>query len=114
MAAKSGLVDIAFLVDAYCGPVDIQKCQAYTRSMGNVATKGAPRSANPGPNIARNASSIQQRVSRQFGGVQAGGILMLIRPALQPRVIHTTHRCSDRLFLVHEVDRYEQSWLSRY
>ena len=39
---ESGLVDIAFLVDAHCGPVDIQKCQAYTRSMGNVVTKGAP------------------------------------------------------------------------
>ena len=26
---------------------------------------------------------------------------MLISPALQSRVIHTTHRCSGRLFLVH-------------
>ena len=33
---KSGLVDIAFLVDAHCSPVDIQRCQAYTRSMGNM------------------------------------------------------------------------------
>ena len=42
---KTGLVDIALLVDAHCGPVGIQKCQAYTRSMENVATKGAPTTA---------------------------------------------------------------------
>ena len=35
--AKSGLVDIAFLVDAHCDPVDIQKCQTYTRSMEGAA-----------------------------------------------------------------------------
>ena len=40
--AKSGLVDIAFLVDAHCVPSDIQKCQAYTKSSGGVTVKGAP------------------------------------------------------------------------
>ena len=34
-------------------------------------------------------------------GIQSGGILMLISPTLRSRIIHTTHRCSGRLFLVH-------------
>ena len=42
---KSGLVHIAFLADAQCGPVNIQKCQAYTHCTGNVATRGAPTTA---------------------------------------------------------------------
>ena len=40
--AKSGLVDIAFLVDAHCDPVDVQKCQAYTKPPGGITVKGAP------------------------------------------------------------------------
>ena len=52
---KSGLVDIAFLVDAHCGTVGIQKCQAYTRSMGNVATKGAPTTASPNITTSRRS-----------------------------------------------------------
>ena len=27
--------------------------------------------------------------------------MMLVSPSLQPRIVHTTHRCSGRLFLVH-------------
>ena len=36
-----------------------------------------------------------------IGGIQTGGILMIISPALRQRVVRTTHRCSGRLFLVH-------------
>ena len=93
---ESGLVDIAFLVDAHCGPVDIQKCQAHTRSMGNVATKGAPTTAQTSQRLVDPAEGLPT-----VRGIQSGGILMLISPALQSKVIHTTHRCSGRLFLVH-------------
>ena len=93
---KSGLVDIAFLVDAHCGPVDIQRCQAYTRSMGDVATKGAPTTTQTSQRLVDPAEGLPA-----IRGIQSGGILTLINPALQSRIIHTTHRCSGRLFLVH-------------
>ena len=93
---KSGLVDIAFLVDAHCGPVDMQKCQAHTRSMGGVATKGAPTTTQTPQRLVDPAEGLLT-----IRGIQPGGILMLINPTLQSRIIHTTHRCSGRLFLVH-------------
>ena len=39
---KSALVYIAFLIGAHFGSADIQKCQAYTKSLGGVSVKGAP------------------------------------------------------------------------
>ena len=93
---KSGLVDIAFLVDAHCGPVDIQKCQAYTRSVGDVSTKGAPTTTQTSQRLVDPAEGLPT-----VRGIQSGGILMLISPTLRSRIIHTTHRCSGRLFLVH-------------
>ena len=93
---KSGLVDIAFLVDAHCSPVDIQRCQAYTRSMGNVATKGAPTTAQTSSRLTDPVEGLPT-----VNGIQSGGIMMLISPSLQSRIVHTTHRCSGRLFLVH-------------
>ena len=93
---KSGLVDIAFLVDAHCSPVDIQRCQAYTRSMGNVVTKGAPTTAQTSSRLTDQVEGLPT-----MKGIQSGGIMMLISPSLQSRIVHTTHRCSGRLFLVH-------------
>ena len=93
---QSGLVDIAFLVDAHCGPVNIQGCQAYTRSMGNVATRGAPTTAQTWKRLTDPAEGLPTT-----RGIQPGGILMLISPALQSKAAHTTHRCSGRLFRVH-------------
>ena len=93
---KSGIVDIAFLVDTHCGPVDIQKCQAYTRSMGDVSTKGAPTTAQTSQRLVDPAEGLPT-----IRRIQSGGILMLISPTLRSIIIHTTHRCSGRLFLVH-------------
>ena len=93
---RSGLVDIAFLVDAHCSPVDIQRCQAYTRSMGNVATKGAPTTAQTSSRLTDQVEGLPT-----INGIQSGGIMMLISPSLRSRIVHTTHRCSGRLFLVH-------------
>ena len=92
----SGLVDIAFLVDAHCSPVDIQRCQAYTRSMGNVVTKGAPTTAQTSSRLTDPVEGLPT-----VNGIQSGGIMMLVSPSLQSRIIHTTHRCSGRLFMVH-------------
>ena len=67
--AKSGLVDIAFLVDVHCSPVDIQRCQAYTRSMGDVATKGAPTTAQTSSRLADPVEGLPT-----VNGIQSGGI----------------------------------------
>ena len=93
---KSGIVDIAFLVDAHCSPVDIQRCQAYTRAVGDVASRGAPTTTQTSRRLTDPAEGLPA-----MKGIQSGGILMLISPALQSKIIHTTHRCSGRLFLVH-------------
>ena len=93
---KSGLVDIAFLVDAHCDPIDIQKCQAYTKSSGGISVKGAPTTEQTSRRLFDPVEGLPV-----IGGIQTGGILMLISPALRQRVVRTTHRCSGRLFLVH-------------
>ena len=93
---KSDIVDIAFLVDAHCSPVDIQRCQAYTRATGDVASRGAPTTAQTPRRLTDPAEGLPT-----MRGIQSGGIPMLISPALQSRIVHTTHRCSGRLFLVH-------------
>jgi hypothetical protein len=93
---KSGLVDIAFLVDAHCDPVDIQKCQAHTKSSGGVSVKGAPTTVQTSRRLSDPIEGLPI-----ISGIQTGGILMLISPALRQRIFRTTHRCSDRLFLVH-------------
>jgi hypothetical protein len=93
---KSGLVDITFLMDAHCGPVDIQTCQAYTHSMGNVATRGVPTTAQTSKRLIDPAEGLPA-----IRGIRSGGIMMLISPAIQSKVIHTTHRCAGQLFLVH-------------
>ena len=93
---KSGLVDIAFLVDAHCDPVDIQKCQAYTKSSGGVAVKGAPTTEQTSRRLFDPVEGLPV-----ISGIQTGGILMLISPVLRQRVVRTAHRCSGRLFLVH-------------
>ena len=93
---KSGLVDIAFLVDAHCSPVDIQRCQAYTRSMGDVVTKGAPTTAQTPSRLTDPAEGLPT-----MKRIKSGGTMMLISPSLHSRVVHTTHRCSGRLFLFH-------------
>ena len=93
---KSGLVDIAFLVDANCDPVDIQKCQAYTKSPGGITVKGGPTAEQTSRRLFDPTEGLPI-----IGGMQTGGILMLISPALRQRIIRTTHRCSGRLFLEH-------------
>ena len=88
---KSRLVDIAFLVDAHCSPVDIQRCQAYTCSMGDVATKGAPTTAQTSSRLTDPAEGLPT-----VNGIQSGGIMMLISPPLHSRVVHTAHWFSGR------------------
>ena len=66
---KSGLVDIAFLVDSHCGPVDIQKCQEYTQSMGNVVTKGALTTAQTSQRLVDPAEGLPAVRGVQLGPV---------------------------------------------
>ena len=89
-------MDIAFLVDAHCGSIDIQRWQAHTRSMANVASRGAPTTAQTSKRLTDPVEGLPT-----IRGIQSDGILMLISPALQSKVVHTTHRGSGRLFLVH-------------
>ena len=94
--AKSGLVDIVSLVDAHCDPVDIKKCQAHTKSPGGVSVKGAPTTEQTSRRLSDPIEGLPI-----ISGIQTGGILMLISPALRQRIFRTTNRCSGRLFLVH-------------
>ena len=64
--------------------------------MGNVATKGAPTTAQTSSRLSDPVEGLPT-----VNGIQSGGIMMLLNPSLQSRIMHTTHRCSGRLFMVH-------------
>ena len=95
---NSGVLDVAFLVNAHCSVGDVRQCWKYSHASEGRASKvhGAPTTARATQHLFEDNNDARPTTS----AIRPGGILAISHPTFAKGIRRSSHSCSGRLLVI--------------